>query len=574
MSEMSDIENPQGSEELNSVPPAPATPAEPVAVSEAAFGDVHTPANTPMKKVLPVQDTKLREGTDEDRAKGYLPFFLGNTRVDQEQAQKLLGRWLQKQAVLDLYKSGQVGDGVQAVAKNEWSQYLEESYPNKTLEEMEDLASNLYRFFEDFQDNVAVRSKILNEPDVANVSDRGSKIVTPDIVGKRPSNSSKGFSVSELMRRSSIRAEKGDFQFDVLLRDSYTNLTFIRPSKLDLAGLVSDINRTVKGYVRTVGENSISLAYIAGARAVWEFLAPRIVSSSVTGIVDFNELARVIRLKDFGVLCMALIRATHANGINLDLRCLSDKCDWHEFQISDPDRMVRIRHSAHTPEDYAIYANLLNGKAKYTVEETLELIMAATYNLDTNRVYNEDKSICLEIGSPSLAEAFETFDYYAGRVNPQLAELRSKIVDQQEFETQVGMLLATLGATEYLHWVRAFINVATPDTDEKDIVLKRSEHDSTEFNKGLMDVILESAALNKAFSAFVLNKTPLMSHTFVGVANSQCPKCGEHSSANEQSRRLGYTPLDPFMAFFTLTQLKMMAQASEAQAARQEAISE
>jgi len=558
----------------NTVGPA-GEPTPPVQhVTEAAFTDTHTSANTPMKKLLDPQSGFIREGTPGDREKGYLPIFLGNQRLEQEAAQELLARWLRKQAIIDLAKKDQISESMLSSARGEWDQYLQANYPTKTLEQMEDMARELFRFFEDFQDNIAVRSAVMNEAGVTNVSDRGSGVVKSDILGKTPGSSTKGFSVSDVMRRSSIRAEKGEFQFDLLLRNSYTSLTFVRFSKLDLAGLISDINRTVKGYVRMVGENSITLAYIAGAKVVWNFLATRIVNSSVAGIVDFNDLARVIRLSDFGAICMAIIRSTHPNGINLDLRCLNNACGEHSFQVVDADKLLRIRHSVMSDEDAAIFGNLGNGKAKYTVEETLALIKKATYNLETNRVYNEDKSIALEIGSPSLAEAFETFDYYAGRINPQLADLRSKIVDQQEFEQQAALLYTTLGSTEFLHWVRTFISVAPPNTDEQDVVLHRSESDPAQFNSGLMEVILDSPALNKTFSAFMLNKTPFMSYTFVGVANSQCPKCGKHSTEfQEQSARLGYTPIDPFMAFFTLTQLKLMNQAVESQEARQEATS-
>lgn len=575
---MSDAENTPGQQPDPVVPPvaeaAPA-PAPAAPVSEAGYGEVHTAANTPMKKVLPTVSEFLRQGTDDDREKGYLPIFLGNSRASNETANQMLSKWLQYTAMKSLAEQGHANPSMLAAAKNEWDQYCQENHAEKTAAEMERMCGDLYRFMEEYLDSIKVRSKVMNEEGISNVSDRGSNIVTPDILGKKPGRSSKGFSVSEVMRRSSMRAEDGDFQFDVLLRDSYCSLTFTRPSKLDLASLVNDINRTVKGYVRTVGGNSITLAYVAGMRVVWDFLAARIVNSSVTGIVDFKDLVRIIRISDFGTICMALIKSTHNNGINLDLRCLSDKCDWADFKLTDPDKLVRTRHSIETDEDSAIYANIFNSKIKYSVEETLAMIKKSTYGLDNNRVYNADKSIYFEIAPSSLAEAFETFDFYAGRINPQLQDIRSKITDQKEYETQVALLLTTLGSTEFLHWIKTYVAVATPGTDEEDVVFHRDECDASEFNKGCMEVILDSQPLNKSLSAFILNKTPFMSHTFVGVANFQCPACKKRMEEMQApERQLGYTPIDPFMAFFTLTQLKLMTQAAEAAEATKEAISE
>lgn len=555
---------------------APITPVvETPPVAQAAFGETHTAQNTPMKSFVEPKSAIIRELNESEKEKGYLPIFLGNSRDIQERSTTLLHKWLAKSALAGMHRDGDASSSMLAVARADWTSYLEEVHPDKTSEEMDVIATNLYRYMSEFQDSIKVRSKVMNEDSITNQSDRGSDFVTPDIVGKKPSRATKGFSVSEVMRRSSIRAENGEFQFDVLFRDSFSVVTFIRPNKLELAGLVNDINRTVKGYVRTVGGNSVALSYIAAARVVWDFLAARIVSSSVTGIVDFKDLARVIRFTDIGTICMALLRSTHNKGINLDLRCLSNDCDWSSFSLVDPDRLVKIRKSIETPEESAIYANLFNGNVKYSIDDTLAMIDKSTYGLESNRVYNEDKSIYLEIAPPSLAESFETFDYYAGRINPELAEIRSKVVDQKEYETQVGVLLTTLGSTEFLHWVKTFVSVAPVGTDGQNVVLKRSECDAAEFNKGLMDVILDSRTFNMNFSAFILNKTPFMSHTFIGIRNYDCPKCKANShDMQHPDRKLGHTPIEPLVAFFTLTQLMQMSHATDAADATKEAISE
>lgn len=552
----------------------PEAPIQEPTVVQAGFSETATAATTPMKEFVEQVSEVIRPLTEKEKDRGSIPLFLGNTKASQERANVLMGLWLSKTALVGLVKQGDATNSMQASAKANWAQYIEEHYPDKTSDEMDATAQRLYEFVTQYQDNIKIRSAVMNEEKITNRSNRGSKIFTSDVMGKRPGRSIKGFTVSEMMRRSSIRAENGDFQFDLLLRNSYCSFTFVRANKLELANLVNEINRTVKGYVRTVGGNSLTLSYIAAARVVWNFVAARIVNCSVTGLIDFADLARVVRITDIGPICIALMKSTHTEGVNFDLHCLAEACGWSEFSLVDPENMLKVRKSIETPEDAAIFGNVFNSKIKYSVEDTLAMIDASTYGLPDNRVYNEDRSIYLEIGPPSLADAFETFDYYAGRVNPDLADIRSKVIDQKEYEGQVSLQLATLGSTEFLHWVKTFVNLATPNTDEEDLIFKRAECDAAEFNKGLMDTILDSKALNKTFSAFVMNKTPFMSHTFVGVRNYACPKCGANSGDHQDAeRRMGYTPIEPLMAFFTLTQLLLMSHAADAMEANNEAIS-
>lgn len=568
------LNKPTGIEEPSPLDETPTIPPEPPKV-KAGYKDTQTAATTPMLDEVPVKPQATRELTDKDKERGYIPIFMGSSKEINDRSGALLNKWFNMRSMISLRKENEVSDSMVAAAKNDWEVFIETNYPDKTSAEMGEFADTLFSFMNQHLDGIKVRSKVMNEEGIVNQSARGGGFVTPDIVGKKPGLNTKGFSISEQMRRSAIRSEHGEFQFDIMLRNSYTLITIMRPNKLELANLVNDINRTVKGYVRTVGGNYVTLAYVAAAQVIWDFVAARIVGSSVTNIIDFKDLSRVVRLADIGVICVALIKATHDEGINADLRCLQDTCNWASFELIDPDSLVRIRRSIETPEDAAVFGNIFNGNVKYSIEETLAFIDQSKYGMDTNRVYNEDQTIYLEVGLPSLADAFVTFDYYVSRINPDLADIRSKVVDQKDYETQVGLLLTTLGSTEYIHWVKTFVRVAAPGKDEEDLVFKRSETDPAEFNKGLMDVLLDSKVFNRNFTSFILNKTPFMSYTFIGVRNYECPKCKANSGdVQHADRKLGYTPLDPLMAFFTLTQLLLMVHAAQAADATKEAISE
>lgn len=537
--------------------------------------DEHTPSNTPLNTLMdPVSESK-RSGVSEDhREGGYTTAFLGNTKEEIKQAQDLLGKWLGLQSARELHKADQISKSVVLAAENDWKQYIETNYPGQPLALFEQRAVDLYRFFDGLQDSLLVRTRLVREDQITNVSKRADGLVAPDIMGRVPGSSMQGFSVSEMMERSALRATKQSYQYDVLLRNSFLKLVFVRPNKLELANLINDINRTVRGYVRQVGGNSQQLATVAGVKAVWEWFAPRIISSSVSGVLDFRDLANVIRLTDFNTLCNAILASVADEGIHMDIRCFNLACDHYTFDLIDPTKLTQIRHWVQTPEENAILGNIANGRKHYTVEEILELIGRSTYGLDNTSVWSANEGIKLGIAPPSLTDAFLTFDYFVGEIDPKLAEIRSKVIGEAELEQQIQVMLNGLGAAEYIHWVDTYTIMPDPGSDDEPFVLHRAKCNSDEFNAGLMKALKADSVLNRNLTHFVYNKSILMTRTFSGIRNRVCPKCGKHStSAQEEGMQLGYTPINSFMNFFTHTQLILMNLAVARQADVKEALS-
>lgn len=560
---------------------APAVVAAPVAPAPT-HRDVHTALNTTMKDILTPEDEVIRDLTKEEQQDGgFLTVFLGNRKEDIIKAQGVIGRWLTYSGAKAMFDEERVPESVFHKAESDWLQYLEANFPGKTSDEVSNHASDLYAFMSEIQDELKIRTSVMNEAGVSNVSNRGG-VNTGDIIGKKPSASTKGFSQRENMRRRAARktgsgADK--LSYDVLCRDSFLSFAFSRTNHTEMGALINDIRRTITGYVQQIGNNSAVLARIASIRVIWNFMANRVTNSSVSDLADFNQLSNVILLTDMDAIINALIESTNNKGINLNLRCLSGKCDWEAFKLVQASKLLRHRHHITTDEDVAIYANLLNGHAKYTMAETRALSRASTYGLESNRVYNDDKSMYLECAPPTLAEAFSAFDFFVGDINPRLAELRTKLIDPAEYQTQVTMLHNNLGSTEFIHWVQAQVDLPAENTDEEEVVFRRSEIDDVEFNGGLMDVLRDQEDLNRNLVKFILNKTPYMSRTFMGVRNYVCPKCRANQGDLEDpegllDRKLGYTPIDPVMSFFTLTQWAMLKQTAEQGKVKSEALSE
>jgi hypothetical protein len=535
-----------------------------------------------MKQVLVPEDEVVRDLTaEEQKDGGFMTVFLGNRKEDIIAAQNVIARWLGYTGTKAMWDEERIPESVFRKAESDWLQYIETSWPGKTSDQVSNHASDLYAFMSEIQDELKVRTSVMNEPGIANSSNRGG-VNTGDIIGKKPSASTKGFSQRENMRRRAARktgsgADK--LSYDVLCRDSFATFAFSRTNHTEMGALINDIRRTLTGYVQQIGNNSAVLARIASLRVIWNFIAKRITNSSVTDLADFNQLSNVILLTDMEAIITALIESTNSKGINLNLRCLSGNCDWEAFKLVQASKLLRHRHHITSDEDSAIYANLLNGHAKYSMEETRALSRASTYGLDSNRVYNDEKSIYLECAPPTLAEAFGAFDFFIGEINPQLAELRTKLIDPAEYQTQVTMTYNNLGSTEFIHWVQAQVDLPAENTDEEETVFRRSEMDAIEFNGGIMDVLRDQEDLNRNLVKFILNKTPYMSRSFMGVRNYVCPKCRKNMADLEDpegllDRKLGYTPIDPVMSFFTLTQWAMLKQTAVQNQIKSEALSE
>lgn len=550
----------------------------PEPVKQAKYTDTHTAENTSMVNPIDPKGPIIRALSDEDKSEGgYMTVFLGNRKGDVIAAQELISRWLQIEAQRNFFEEERIDKTQLAAAEATWAEYCEKHFPGKPLKDVGLHASQLYQFMSEVQDEIRVRSKVVVEDGVSNLSDRGGYI-TGDVTGQKPSRAAKNFSVSERMRRTASKSADEALQFDVLLRDGYIKLNFLRPSKAEMAGLINDIRRTVTGYVRSINNNNAIIARIAAQMEIWKFISKRVTSCSISDIGDFADLVNFITITDMDRLTTALLEAFNTRGVNMNLRCLNSKCDWEAFALIDPSTLNQNRPGI-SAEDAALYANLSNGRVKLTMEETHAKRRASKFGVEDNRVYNDDRSMYLEVGIPTLGEAFATFEYFVSQVNEELADIRSKVTDPQEYDAQIGMVYSRLGATEYMHWVQTYVNLAPAGTEEEDVVFRRYEEEDPEFDKGLFDVIQDHDDLNRNLTKFILNKTPYMSRTFTGVANYVCPKCRTNSAAHQDhdnylERKLGYTPICPVMSFFILTQLKMLSQVVASRKNMQEVHSE
>lgn len=522
---------------------------------KASYQEEHTRENTTFADATEPQPFITRMYSEEEAKKiteeGYLTYFLGNTKAVVQEANEIISNWVEySSAELD-YQDGEIeASGFNAI-KDKWEEYSAKKFPGMNQSEILDYCRKLYSFNNDMLDTIKVRSKVVREKGVTNVSDRGG-ITTGDVVGKKPRRNNAPDLV-ERMRIQSIGAREEEYQFDVLLRNSFVFFTIRRPSRLKLGELIQEVHRTVKGYVRSTNNPTINLSYLAAVRAVWNYITSLIVTCSVKDITDFKQLEDLILINDVDALAVGLSKASMNRGHNVQLHCLEQGCGWVGVGLGDPAKLLQKRDNLITKEEAAVYANIMNGRVKLSTQQVRELQRNSKYITD-NRVYNESRSYYLEIEPPTLRVGFDALDQVADSINPRIQRLRAEST-QKEFESNLEELLINVTPMEYIHWVA---RTATPgETAEDDDIIERYGNDQDAFNQGLMSVLEDDSYLANKLANKVRLQSPFMSRTYCAVGYFECPDCKKNSKEHDEIG-LGYTPINPLMNFFTLTQLKLI----------------
>ena len=556
-------------------PSAPASPSTlAAAISETipapaktfGYADNHTPENTPLKTKLDElpESVGQLEDTEENRAKGFTTVFIGNSKADFESVQEMVSIWFSLSSIRQAYADGRINQSMLNTVQAEWQRVCDDKYPGVGYAVMEERAADMYRYLQNTSEGVLVKTRMMLEY-ASNVYKASDSIVMRDITGLIPTASAKTNSLSEEMERGGARGSASPYLYSCNLRNSFLKFQFNRGNKSDAAMLINDINATIRGYVRTVGGNSMTLSMMAGYRAVWNWLVPRIVSCSVEGIADFNDLSRIIRFNDMPVILSALLCSFEDDEAFMDLRCFNMGCDWSSYEKINPALLVRSRPVAHTDAELAILGNIFNGTARYNMKQLLEIIENASCGVEDRYVYNEKQTVRLTMGPTSLSEGFHALDYMVTQIDPQITSARTSIANEDALEAQIGIILRSMGGNEFIHWVTEYSLMPEPDSDAPIKVFKRRECDQLEFNKGLRGA-LKDDYLDNQVTRYVYTVAPYLSKTFIGIRNCKCPKCGKGAEeVNQQARNLGYTPIDVFMTFFTHTQFMLVRRAEAKQ---------
>lgn len=527
------------------------TPRPPVRQDE-----IQTGKNTMFNQPIPDQSDFIGPGAEDQ---SHIRVFLSNDTSSIDRMAALIGLWASKNLGERDLKEGRISPSVLAARVANFDKFVEENFPNKTPLEIETLCSQYYDFTDNFVEEHTRRSRLAKATNLQNASYVATDVIKSDFTPVPPGKSGKDFAVSAMMGRSSRRASQDPEMFDVLCRDSFVAMRIRRSDILERARLIQDIQNNIKGYVRRVNGNSLTVARGASYKAIFKFIADRVNNSTVKDTDDFFDLAKSILLTDMKAICCALIGSQSHKGVNLKLQCLNSGCDWHDYKMTDPAKLVKHVNDYINDEQAATLANLENYQITLSREEILKLQKSVDFKVE-NKLYFDNNRQFFVIKTPTLHTYFQTFDQFTSMINPMIQKIRAETPDNKEFEEKYMQTMATVAACEYMHWIDEFHVLPEPGTDGEAEVFSRAKHGDEEFNKGLLDIIRDNVELGKALIKFVHNKTPQMTNTIYGVDNFVCPGCKQNSAEAIENNK-GITPIDPFMHFFIHTQLMLQDQA-------------
>lgn len=539
---------------------------------------IHTPENTPMHDDVEPKLSSLGSVSEEEAQNGYLSFFLGSDKKSVLFSEEAVSVWLNAQAAEQMVREEEITEAEANARRALWDEFAEKNYPDADPDQLNTYFRKLLNFHQQLFDDILVRSGAVREEGITNQSARGGGLITHDIFGKKPADKRK-LAINEVMRRAAVRNNNTAYNFDTLLRNSFTRITVKKPELMQLGDLIRDIAEEVKGYVRQVGKNSPTIANMAAIRVIWRFISKNIETCSVKDTTNFADLASTIRITDVGPMCLDLVSAMYGNGVVTELNCLSSKCRHRSYERLDPKSLLHIRKKHQTTEESAVYGNIMNGTRSYSREEIEKLVAKIDFGTDGPiQVYSKNRTFYFELRTPTLQQAFDTFDYFISEINPRIQQLQATIADSKVYERELNVLLSQIAASEFMHWIGKFVTVPPADSDEKEMVLDRNnpEVDPYEFNRGIMSVLNDDEELSKELIRVIYNKSPYLSKTFCAISDHECKGCGERQSeiAKEQGRPTSYTPFNPVMHFFILAQLTMVKQATGMVSATTQALSD
>lgn len=519
--------------------------------------EIQTAKRTLARKFAPPSNPDKGDSKKSDATLFAMDFFLAMTDESLKYYGELLSVWLEHQTAEQDLNAGRIDQARFNAVDAQYNTICEERLPNRSQDDINEFCRRFYEFSQSTIDWYAFNNGQRENPNFSNRVQRGEGVVGNLITAMKPgSRNNRKFTISEMMRRDYRRTSSEPENFDTFLPNSFVHFRTARPDVLELGRLIKDIAGTIKGFVRSISANTQTISRIAGYRVIFDYLMSKTVNTNIKDTSDFNELAGTILLSDFKQMLVELTAAAHWEGVDFNFICLSKNCNYEKTRSIDLKETVWVDMSQMTDEQAAEYANMMNMVKTISREDAARLQNQTHYPFDT-KIYSEDKRTYLVIKQPTLLTAFQCFDFVREKLDPEVAALRNNVLDNKQFEQELQSMMARLSFCEYFHWIDEIHFVAEPGSDGEDVVYKRSD-DPEEFNKGLYEILGSNSPLNESMMKFVVSHSEKMTFSVVGIPNFTCPKCGTPSSDPELNPFDGHsiTPYDPFMHFFTRSQLE------------------
>jgi hypothetical protein len=438
-----------------------------------------------------------------------------------------------------------------------YEELCQKHFENVSQEELGPTLLNYFGFIKRVRDSLLSKGEYDEALKVENLINtvEHSQVGRVGLVAPVPVKANKGGSTRERMRRSVLKVTGSPDSFAIILMNSRILLKAATPSPWDVATLINKIALALSGaqYGQRYTTNSIHLERALISRVILTWVLERLTYWSVSDVLLTEELLEVIEITDINEICMAVLATASPKGVPYLLTCLADKCGFRDQVLMDPADMTVYDHYRY-PEAYmAQITDAINsGKrlSKQELRDTRLPVIGSDGNAVDTLIKIKGGAIEMKIGIPYASEYFTVFDYAANLLNKEIRELAVQFPKASVLEERRKELMSSFRMIDYIQYFETYTTKGNPMVDgDVDEVIRRNT-DPGEFILGLIDIFNEETDLYADVLVRLIKTIPVLSYTFVGIRDDQCPGCRERAQGMEKELNGGFTPIDPVLNFF------------------------
>lgn len=444
-----------------------------------------------------------------------------------------------------------------------------EHYPNKTDDELKHFLTTLFNFESRLRDKMFRTDEAI--PVIENMENCSSAIpVGTDksfsyVTGLKPAINDR-LSISELMSASFGAAANVKNKIRLVLPNSFIKLDIIKGRNEDKITLINEIVSSLVGFGEKYFYSSVMLEKAGIGKIILDYVLNNTIKHSVKGITDPMQLKPYIRSNDIPFLAASLLKNFNPDGTHFVLRCLANQCNATTNMLIDVNEMIRINDKDMSPEQRQALYDLVNKDIKHTPEELAALQTDYSFQgVPVNNVVTLETpdavpyNVEIVIRPTNAYEYFACYDRIQSKINPKMRELAAMFGTTRDFNAARRQYMGTQAIIEMIQWVNEYRTVPKPGSDYVGITIKREE-DGEEFDKGIQEIFNNNEQFAAEVITQIVNKAPYLTYFFFGVFDDTCPSCKKTASnidtSETQESHRGFTPIDPIMNFFALTQVQ------------------
>lgn len=385
-----------------------------------------------------------------------------------------------------------------------------------------------------------------------------------------------------MRRRHNSGANQIADTFNVILHNSFVMMKISRPPRVELVNLINKIESQLRYFGERWVVNSINLERAGIARIIVEFMLDRVTYHSVEGILSPQELTEYILANDVDTMALALLEAASPKGVFYNMTCLANKCNHSSLEQVDPHDMYLLNDADMDDDQKDVMYDIVNKGRKLTPDELLTfqnrykfkgVAIETAVKLHSELGGDESKIPYgqMTLGIPTMAEYFTTFDLMAEKYDPTFKKYALDYPDVQTYRKKRSEFAGAVRMGEYIHWVKEYVTYGDKQAEDSPDEVDNRGDDQRGYEEGLLDIFSDDdEAYWKTFGA-IMEKTPYMSHVFIGFRNCECVKCGakpgakpgedkpeeENGKVHPITLESGFTPIDVVTNFFDHTRMQI-----------------